>query len=422
MGKIYDLKYRCVVLDNGYFYSDNLYIIDAMGYELQPQVDYQLLAFNEFVAAVNGKVACAVLVITNPKVANHIYVDAQMVGGDYSIVGKAINEMAMGLLNNTRKIHWANIKGKPNAFRPTGHMHPLWEWYGFTPFVVQLKRIAEAVAKQADKVYDGIYQEFDSQFGTIEDDLTAIEDRLIAHIGNKGNPHVETKAQAGLGQLQNYPLATEVQARQAHGDILTSYATPWSVGLSLDANFTPFLSQHVTDMSNPHFTTADQLKAYNRFEMDDKANRYVTLNAPMEKTTLLYGKTPDQLAPELQNNNGTGNFTRVSYPFARWSYPYLTTVPVRQQVFMPNQQWQDFDQVIKREVKPTTAITFIAGDFNNPTEALAAANLYLTDYVDGSLCFYHYQYTAVTYTGNGAIMYAFQRATAVAQRVGGTWV
>jgi hypothetical protein len=36
---------------------------------------------------------------------------------------------------------------------------------------------------------------------------------INSHVGNLNNPHQTTKAQVGLGDVQNYPVATTAQAQ-----------------------------------------------------------------------------------------------------------------------------------------------------------------------------------------------------------------
>lgn len=57
---------------------------------------------------------------------------------------------------------------------------------------------------------------------------------LSNHIGNKSNPHSVTKSQVGLGSVENYPIATEEQARLAA--INTVYMTPLRTLNTIESN------------------------------------------------------------------------------------------------------------------------------------------------------------------------------------------
>ena len=410
MGRIYDLDYRCVVLDYGYFFVDNLYILDELGKELREGIDYQLIGFNEDIAALTGRTACSVVVILNRKVAPRIYVDANMVGGQYEKVGPAIARMANGLLNNTRPTQWNYIDGKPDSFAPGGHMHPLWELYGFTPSVALFKRMAVGLGKKADKILEAIYQQFDAKMKQVELEQEAVNALLTTHMADFNNPHKDTAGKIQMGNVTNRSTATATQARQTHGNLMDIYATPWSVGLAMAANFTPIMNSHVQDMNNPHGLTAAQLNVYTVTEFNNKARLYVDLNATMDKTTLIYSITPEALRPIMVNNNNVVNLTSNMYPFARWAKPYLTNTPVTNQVMQGDGGWQNLDALITREVKQSTQVYYITSNTGR-LGAVPAANASYPSAPIGSILFYHYDRTGVSYNGNGAIVYNYTRST-----------
>jgi hypothetical protein len=419
MSALYDLDYRCVVLDHGYFYTDDLYIIDEAGRELKETTDYQLVGFNTDVVGKTAKTVVSVIVITNKKVASKIYVDAQMVGGGYEKVGPAIDQMAMGLLNNTRKVHWNNIKDKPDRYPAGGHMHPLWELYGFTPTVTVLKRMSVAFGKKVQQVLDAIYKDFDTQMKTIEGELDVVEARLTAHIADTANPHKDSKNNIGLANVFNAPTATLTQARLTNGDLMQVYATPWSIGQALDANFTPVLQEHIANKNNPHRNTTTQLNMYTIPQMQDKANLYTDQGATMDKSAAVYGQTADSLRPLMQLNNHTNNLTVGMYPFQIWARPYIGGLSPNAQVLKPDGYWQNIADVITRGVTPSTRITVMQGEFNDYAHAVNTANAIMTGWPVGSLLYCHWNYAKASGNGNGATQWARTRNTSILVYTGG---
>lgn len=423
MSALYDLDYRCVVLDHGYFYTNDLYIIDEAGRVLKETLDYQLVGFNTDVVGKTARTVVSVIVITNKKVTSKIYVDAQMVGGGYEKVGKAIDQMAMGLLNNTRKVHWNNIKGKPDHFPAGGHMHALWELYGFTPTVTVLKRMSVAFGKKVQLVLNGIYKDFDAQMKIIEGELDAVEARLTAHIADQNNPHKDWKGNIGLANVFNAPTATLTQARLTNGSLMSTYATPWSIGQALDANFTPILQEHIANRNNPHQNNITQLNMYSIPQMNDKASLYTDLNATMDKSTLVYGLTSTALQPQVQSNNHVANLTIGMYPFQIWARPYIGGLSPNAQVFKPDGYWQNIADVIQREVRPSTLITVMQGDFDSYAGCVNTANQWLIGYPIGSLCYCHYNINRHSGNGNGSIQYARTQNTTILVYAGGPgWI
>lgn len=421
MSALYDLDYRCVVLDHGYFYTNDLYIIDEAGRELKETLDYQLVGFNNDVVGKTAKTVVSVIVITNKKVANKIYVDAQMVGGGYEKVGKAIDQMAMGLLNNTRKVHWNNILDKPDRYAAAGHMHALWELYGFTPTVTVLKRMSTAFGMKVQQVLDSVFVDFDAQMKIIEAELAVVEARLTTHIADENNPHQDTANNIGLGNVLNATTASLTQARLTNGSLMQLYATPWSVGQALDANFTPILAEHIANRNNPHRNTAAQLSMYTIPQLQDKASLYTDQGATMDKSALVFGLNADQLQPAVQQNNHTNNLIGV-YPFNIWARPYLGGLSPNAQVFKPDGYWQNIQDVITRGVTPTTRITVMQGEFTSYQHGIDTANAYVTGWPIGSLLYMHWNYAASSGTSNGSV-WARTRNVAILVYAGGAgWI
>lgn len=80
---------------------------------------------------------------------------------------------------------------------------------------------------------------------------------LAAHLLNYSNPHQVTAAQVGLGSVQNYPLATVAQAQA--GTDRTTYMTPYLVSQMLATSIGGNIDAHIANLNNPHQTTAAQV-------------------------------------------------------------------------------------------------------------------------------------------------------------------
>lgn len=66
-------------------------------------------------------------------------------------------------------------------------------------------------------------------FGKVED----VEDDLDSHLADNANPHSVTKSQVGLGNVQNYGMATEAQAKA--GTATNVYMNPLRTKQAIDA-------------------------------------------------------------------------------------------------------------------------------------------------------------------------------------------
>jgi len=86
------------------------------------------------------------------------------------------------------------------------------------------------------------------------------------HIGADNNPHNVTKLQTGLGLVENYPPASEAEARDATAS--DRYMTPLAVRQAINQLVGDSSNAHVTDFANPHAVTAAQVGTYDQAQID----------------------------------------------------------------------------------------------------------------------------------------------------------
>lgn len=80
---------------------------------------------------------------------------------------------------------------------------------------------------------------------------TTVNAKVDSHIGNKSNPHGVTKAQVGLGNVNN--------TSDANKPVSTAQATAIADAKAAGTNAQTNLTTHMQNMSNPHGVTRDQL-------------------------------------------------------------------------------------------------------------------------------------------------------------------
>jgi hypothetical protein len=80
---------------------------------------------------------------------------------------------------------------------------------------------------------------------------TTVNAKVDSHIGNESNPHGVTKAQVGLGNVNN--------TSDADKPVSTAQATAIADAKAAGTNAQTNLTTHMQDMSNPHGVTRDQL-------------------------------------------------------------------------------------------------------------------------------------------------------------------
>ena len=80
---------------------------------------------------------------------------------------------------------------------------------------------------------------------------TTVNAKVGSHIGNKSNPHGVTKAQVGLGNVNN--------TSDADKPVSTAQATAIAAAKAAGTNAQTNLTTHIQNKSNPHGVTRDQL-------------------------------------------------------------------------------------------------------------------------------------------------------------------
>lgn len=80
---------------------------------------------------------------------------------------------------------------------------------------------------------------------------------LNTHVSDQNNPHNVTKSQVGLGSVQNYPVASTTEAEA--GVATNRYMTPATSVLLMNSLFKPLVDAHIADKANPHGTTKAQV-------------------------------------------------------------------------------------------------------------------------------------------------------------------
>ncbi|ABY63048.1 virion structural protein [Pseudomonas phage 201phi2-1] len=416
------LPYRIIVMERGYFYTDDLFMIDSRGYILK-STDYQCIVpsrdlFNEV-----KKTACAVILITNPDVGNIVRVDAQMVGGRYCSLNPAILETAINVtLAANRKIYWKDITDKPDAYRPNGHLHALWELFGFTEQTGILKRMTTAMDKIVAKEFVGLFDEFMIEWGPIEDGMQDVENRLTTHINDTENPHEVTADQAGLGNVVNGPVATQADAQFSSDTNRGSYTTPLRTSQSIAANFTPRLTEHINDLNNPHADTAAKLGTMTNLDFRLLANQFYNRGETVAATNRLQGLAFADYTNYIRTNIPVTELVSGILPQSN----YVGVPQGDGYILQPSASgymvWRPYVQAIEQWVKKGNNILY-AGNYgsNDPAGAQAWLGSVLgTNHPNGTIAVYRAIMTWGIGTGNGAISTTVS-VTSMAVCLNGAW-
>ncbi len=103
--------------------------------------------------------------------------------------------------------------------------------------------------------------------------LKYVTTELDAHATATDNPHKVDKDQVGLSNVMNYAIATPLDMSQGYA--IDKYVTPFLVQKKLEEFVPVLINGHVNDEENPHNTTASQVGAYTRDQVDLRFTNYM---------------------------------------------------------------------------------------------------------------------------------------------------
>ena len=198
----------------------------------QEGVDYVIGHY--FVEAMNktGRAIAGSIRFLRHDIAGVVSLTYQTVGGEWGFDDTAVLKELSNKAVNPLVRAWGQIDPLPYSFPPIAHDQSVDDLIGFEDVTDALDRIVTAVNNAAT-----------AAASAHETDLT--------------NPHNVTKTQVGLGEVNNYAVATEAEART--GLRSDRYMTPARTKAAFEALSSPLITNHLNDTTNPHDVTKTQV-------------------------------------------------------------------------------------------------------------------------------------------------------------------
>ena len=177
-------------------------------------VDYELVFQYEAFTNIAQSPIYGGVSFMNVGIVGLVLLSYQTVGGNFALNKKTLIEQLFISSSNPDYITWNSILNKP-AFFPVDHheLNVQNHSVGWSSLDTATMALAEATVSSPT----------DSDVGP-----------MGIHATTTGNPHGVTKAQLGLGNVQNYPVATDVQAISPINSSV--YLTPHTAYLGANAN------------------------------------------------------------------------------------------------------------------------------------------------------------------------------------------
>lgn len=233
------------------------------------------------------------IVFYDRSLAGVVQVTYQTVGGEWTLSASAIADILVRRTVNPRVTTWEEVANQPQRFPPIEHEWDVDDMVGMSDVVESLNRMAVAIRAGADETalahfnnYENPHQTTKAQvgLGSVEnlpraDVPTAVaglsnnfymtpltakalaqsvaNSALLAHSQDHSNPHQTNKSQVGLGLVQNFGVASDTQAEG--GTSQDTYMTPFLTKLSIQALLGNTVNAHLIDYDNPHHVNKSQI-------------------------------------------------------------------------------------------------------------------------------------------------------------------
>ncbi|MNP88963.1 hypothetical protein D3C85_13570 [compost metagenome] len=260
VGEVRDIENnlsRIFVPSAGPFFTESFKIFnDATGEPLRPVDDYLLVQPFQQASLRSGKdVQCAVLIKLNAPI--RVRMDFRVIGGEYSWNLGALVALIEQLNLDDRPIKWGSVLGRPTAYPAAPHIHDIGDTFGWEYVVWQLERITNAILIGDEASHD----ELRAQILAVRDEFNAriagFLDLLQDHTTDITNPHKVTKTQVGLGSVDNYSTASDLEGTA--GVVTNRFMTPHTSNLLAQKVADAAVNEHEIRKDNPHVVTKAQV-------------------------------------------------------------------------------------------------------------------------------------------------------------------
>lgn len=251
----------------GAYFTESLIIRDVASGQTLTHSQYKTVEMYEFPTGRYGKEICGVIMIVDASISNNVEITYQALGGEYSNNSDAIISMINSLDLDNRPVNWPDLIGKPvDGFEPAAHYHDIGDVYGFEYLVHAVERLRTAILAGDGASHDELRRYIDDWASLLTGSGNNSLVELRSHTANTSNPHSTTKSQVGLGNVENYAIATTPEAQS--GVASNKYMTPALTSAAIVKIAGDALAVHTGRVDNPHATTKAQVGLSNVQNLD----------------------------------------------------------------------------------------------------------------------------------------------------------
>ncbi|QZA70802.1 hypothetical protein AH06_18 [Erwinia phage AH06] len=194
----------------GPFFSNTAKVRLVDGSYLEPWVDFQPVHHFPEASKKTGQSCTCFIKILNESVSGDVFLEYQVVGGDYTFNSVTLENLLWAIINDERSVLWDNINNKPATYPPSYHIHDIFtDTYGWDDRIAFSNWVSDYLIGGAEALD---YVGFTNKVNVVLDELTTIQTSILAqiaaHDAEQDNPHADTRKKLGYTKLQNLATAT----------------------------------------------------------------------------------------------------------------------------------------------------------------------------------------------------------------------
>lgn len=362
---------RVIVPEFGAFFTEDVEVRDAKGVIVNRHNGMELTYHYELFSELSGKGVSALIVITDQTRQAPFKITYRAVGGSFSLSVKELADVIEFAENSPVKIKWDDIIDKPTAYIPSPHFNKYWQLYGLDSLVDALRRLADAWAFGTKAIIEANKGYYDDYLDEANRVLIAYDNRVKAHIGDRTNPHKTNKTKIGLSEINNWPLANNVQMVDINNT--STYQPLGAIFKMLETYADPKLDAHVRDMAavgkpDPHKVSLATLGLYSSAEIENVFSNRLKLTDYAADTTLLAGVTYRQLYDDMRSNLATSNVDPTTRFSLNQLAPWDGTLDANLYMLTGDKRYVLIEDTIKKYIGQDSGIYFagnVAGGGEN---------------------------------------------------------
>lgn len=208
----------------------------STGLPLRPDVDYFFgFRFDQVIVSGSSLPVYGAIVFLDKTLSANVEITYHTLGGEFSQSENTVLELMANKSQDPRKVQWGAVVDLPTEFPPIAHRHDVDDLTGFSDVIAAINSLADANEAGFNKAMQA----------------------LLEHVRDHNNPHQITLADLGIDDLGNLVPATKEQAEGGVDN--TYYMTSLRVSQQFQKVFLPLLESHESDTSNPHAVTKAQV-------------------------------------------------------------------------------------------------------------------------------------------------------------------